>query len=393
MIHTVLLDLDDTLLVNSMDRFLPAYFQRLGAYLSDLVDPERMLAALMAGTGAMLANEHATRRLERVFGDVFYPQLGLDEDALRGHIEHFYTAIFPELQPLTEVYPGAKRFIEHLFAEDYEVVIATNPLFPRLAIEERLRWAEIPVEECDYAVVTSLENFHFTKSSPAYYTEILGLLGRPLSEAVMIGNEIANDLEPAELLGIPVFHLHEQPDPKYTGGGFQAAEEWLHSASSQVNLEVQRQPASLIYRLKGHLAALHTLAGHCHAQHWSKRPDAEEWAPIEILAHLADVEREVNLPRIQQFKHDAEPHITAFDTDLWAEQRNYIDYEPEAALVAVTNAREELIAQLQALDEADWQLIGTHSLLGPTTLAEMIHFAAEHDLLHLGQLRRTIGYP
>ncbi|MGD2162318.1 MAG: hypothetical protein PVG04_04440, partial [Anaerolineales bacterium] len=66
MIRTVLLDLDDTLLINSMDSFLPAYFQRLGAYLSDVADPDRMLAALMAGTQAMLANDDPSQRLERV---------------------------------------------------------------------------------------------------------------------------------------------------------------------------------------------------------------------------------------------------------------------------------------------------------------------------------------
>ncbi|MGD8730335.1 MAG: DinB family protein [Anaerolineales bacterium] len=393
MIRTVLLDLDDTLLINSMDSFLPAYFQRLGAYLSDVADPDRMLAALMAGTQAMLANDDPSQRLERVFGDIFYPQLGLDEHALQERIDHFYTQIFPELQPLTEVYPGAKQFVEHLFANEYEVVIATNPLFPRLAIEARLRWAEIPVEEWDFAVVTSLENFHFTKSTPAYFTEILGLLGRPLSEAVMIGNEIGNDLEPAELLGIPVFHLHNQPDRNYPGGDFLAAEEWLKNASDQVDTHAQREPESLIARLKGHLAALHTLSEHVESQQWRIRPEPEEWAPIEILAHLDDVERKVNLPRLQQFMDGPDPHLTAFDTDAWAAQRSYIDYEPEATLADFNGARKDLIAQLQKLDDAEWQLDGIHALLGPTTLAEVIHFAAEHDLIHLEQMRRTIGYP
>ncbi|MGD2057920.1 MAG: hypothetical protein PVI04_04245, partial [Anaerolineales bacterium] len=130
MIRTVLIDLDDTLLINSMDRFLPAYFQRLGNYLADIVEPDRMLPALMNGTRAMLANQDPTVKLERKFADLYYPELDLDEDTLGGRIHHFYSEIFPELRPLTEPYPGAREFIEYLFANDYEVVIATNPLFP-----------------------------------------------------------------------------------------------------------------------------------------------------------------------------------------------------------------------------------------------------------------------
>jgi FMN phosphatase YigB (HAD superfamily) len=393
MTRTVLLDLDDTLLINSMDQFLPAYFQRLGDYLSDVVESDRMLRALMAGTRAMLTNQDPTKRLEQVFGDVFYPRLKLDEDALRKRIEFFYTEIFPELALLTDQNPGAKRFVEHLFANDYEVVIATNPLFPRLAIEARLRWAKIPVDEFDYSIVTSLENFHFTKSTPAYYTEILGLLGRPMADAVMIGNEVANDLEPANLLGMPVFHLHNAPNEEYPGGDFEAAQTWLNGASDEVDVEAQRKPVSLIARLKGHLAAVRTLTDHCDRQSWRARPDSEEWAPIEILAHLTDVDREVNLPRVMKFIHESGPHLTAFDTDAWAQQRDYINYDPGSTLENFTQVRSAIIAQLENLDEDEWQLGAIHSLLGPTTLSEVMHFVAEHDLLHLAQLRQTIGYP
>ncbi len=50
MIRTILLDLDDTLLANSMDTFLPAYFQALGSHLAGIVDQGEMLNELIAGT-------------------------------------------------------------------------------------------------------------------------------------------------------------------------------------------------------------------------------------------------------------------------------------------------------------------------------------------------------
>ncbi|MDF1500697.1 MAG: DinB family protein [Anaerolineales bacterium] len=393
MIRTVLIDLDDTLLENSMDRFLPAYFQRLGDYLSDLVQPDRMLPALMAGTSAMLANQDPTSLLERKFADIFYPELGLDEAELRERVTSFYTEIFPELEPLTAVKPGARQFMRHLFASNYEVVIATNPLFPRLAIEARLRWAQVPVDEFDYSLVTSYENFHFTKPNPAYFTEILGLLGRSLSDALMIGNDISADLVPADQLGMPVFHLHAEPDGAYSGGDFEAAAKWLESAWDEANPGVQHDPEVILARLKGHLGALLTMAGRCDLELWRARPGADAWAPIEIVAHFADVEREVNLPRLQRFKRDNEPHLTAFDTDVWALERGYLNYPPETTLSNFIESRQRLIEELRAMDRGHWQRTGIHSLLGPTTLAEVMHIAAEHDLLHLAEMRRAIGFP
>ncbi len=393
MTHTVLIDLDDTLLQNSMERFLPAYFQRLGAYLSDVVDPDRMLSALMSGTRAMLADTDATTRLERKFADIFYPDLELDESELQESIHHFYTEIFPELEPLTSVKEGAREFIEHLFANDYEVVIATNPLFPGIAIEARLQWARIPVDEFEYSIVTSYEDFHFTKPDPAYLTEILGLLGRPLADAVMIGNDVAADLYPAHQLGLPVFHLHDQPVENYPGGDFEAAQEWLKHARGNFRPEAQREPESILARLKGHLAALLTLSNHCPPDTWQARPKPDEWSPIEIVAHFADVEKEVNLPRLKRFQMKDEPHLTAFDTDVWADERSYLTYDPEATISNFALSRSRLIDELKVLKPGDWERAGVHSLLGPTTLAEVMHFAAGHDLLHLAQMRQATGFP
>jgi FMN phosphatase YigB (HAD superfamily) len=393
MTRTVLIDLDDTLLINSMDRFLPAYFQRLGEYLSDVAEPERMLSALMEGTQAMLANQDPTVELERIFADIYYPQLDLNEDDLKESIHHFYSDIFPELASLTRPYPGARQFIETVFADGYEVVIATNPLFPRLAIEARLEWAQIPVSEFDYTLVTSYEQFHFTKPHLAYFTEILGLLGRSIKDAVMIGNDVAADLDPGHKLGMPVFHLHADPDPGYPGGDFQAAEAWLQDGWDEPDPVVSHKPAVVLARLQGYLSALLTLAKKTPRDRWAVRPEPDEWAPLEILAHLADVEREVNLPRLRRFQLEAEPHLTAFDTDIWAEQRSYIHYDPVSTLERFSQDRSQLIAQLQSMDEGAWEQLGFHSLLGPTPLVELMHFAAEHDLLHLGQMRRSIGFP
>ncbi len=73
MIRTLLLDLDDTLLENDVETFVPAYLQRLGAFLNDLAPAERLIPLLLHATRVMLENNDPEITLERVFAGNFYP--------------------------------------------------------------------------------------------------------------------------------------------------------------------------------------------------------------------------------------------------------------------------------------------------------------------------------
>ena len=209
MIKTILLDLDDTLLDNPIDRFLPAYLQRVAAYLANRIPPDRLLAELMRGTQAMLDNLDPTRTLEAAFAASFYPALGERPEELAPLFERFYQQDFPALRELTATRDGAQAFIDKLSEPGYEIVIATNPLFPRIAIEERLRWAGLPPAELPLELITTYEDSHFAKPRPEYYAEILGRMGRSPVEAVMAGDDPEGDLAPAKSLGMPVFHLFD----------------------------------------------------------------------------------------------------------------------------------------------------------------------------------------
>ena len=56
---TLLIDLDDTLLVNSMETFIPAYLTALGKQLADHTPPEQMAKTMMIATQRMFANTHS----------------------------------------------------------------------------------------------------------------------------------------------------------------------------------------------------------------------------------------------------------------------------------------------------------------------------------------------
>lgn len=229
---TLLLDLDDTLLHTNMGEFVPAYFQALSGYLKARVQPETMLPALMAGTNLMLASEDPGRTLQEVFETEFYPKLGIPKSDLIEEIDDFYDNVFPALRSVTQQRDGSLGLVNAAFAKGYRVVIATDPLFPRKATHHRIRWAGLDPERFD--LVSSFETFHFTKSHPAYYAEVLGRLGWPDGPVLMVGNDVDRDLRPAQKLGLAAYQVDGSSDSDHGDhsvgrGNLNDLRSWLES--------------------------------------------------------------------------------------------------------------------------------------------------------------------
>ena len=215
MINAILFDLDDTLLGNDMDDFIPAYFDMLGNYVAPRYPKEKFLPALLQGTEAMIANQNTAVSNREAFWHTFQQLTGLGIDDLEAYIQTFYEEQFPQLQPVAQYRPVAVDLVQACLDNGWQIVVATNPLFPRVAIEHRLEWAGVPVTQFPYALVTTYENMSATKPHPAYYRQILekiGLADAP-ETAVMIGNDWANDIEPAASLGMYTYWVTDRNMP------------------------------------------------------------------------------------------------------------------------------------------------------------------------------------
>ena len=112
-----------------------------------------------------------------------------------------------------------------------EVILATNPIFPKAATENRIRWAGLEPE--DFLLYTTYENSRYCKPNPKYFEEILRETGRRPEECVMVGNDASEDTT-AGALGIPVFLLtdclinRQGADlSAYPQGGFPELKEYL----------------------------------------------------------------------------------------------------------------------------------------------------------------------
>lgn len=207
MIEAILFDLDDTLLGNDIDTFLPPYFALISDYSQDLFETERIGEIILRSVDAVVQNrETAVSNLD-TFWQLFEQQTGLDPVEMLTFFEQFYRTQFPSLKKYTTRRPVATQLIQECFEQGLQVVIATNPLFPALAIEERLAWAGIPIDKFPYTLVTTMENMHTAKPNPAYYAEILTRIGVTPRAALMVGNSWENDIEPASSLGLQTYWI------------------------------------------------------------------------------------------------------------------------------------------------------------------------------------------
>ncbi|MBR5534255.1 MAG: HAD family hydrolase, partial [Ruminiclostridium sp.] len=126
---------------------------------------------------------------------------------VRNHIpvfEEFYANEFQKAQSVCGFSPESKEIVEKIKKAGYNVVLATNPIFPAIATQSRIRWAGLEPE--DFQLYTTYENSSYSKPNPKYYVEVLEKLGLDPKECLMVGNDVTED-GAAKALGMDVFFL------------------------------------------------------------------------------------------------------------------------------------------------------------------------------------------
>lgn len=201
---TILFDLDGTLLPMDQDLFTKTYFKELAIKLAPLgFDPQALAVNIWSGVAAMVKNDGSVTN-EEAFWQAFSHIYG---ETVRQYIpvfEEFYANEFQKAKKVCGFSPKSKELVEKLKEAGYQVVLATNPIFPAIATQSRIRWAGLEPE--DFLWYTTYENSSFSKPNPKYYEEIMGKLGLDPKTCLMVGNDVTED-GAAKALGMDVFFL------------------------------------------------------------------------------------------------------------------------------------------------------------------------------------------
>ncbi len=197
-ITTVLFDLDGTLLPMDEKKFVKAYFGELAKKGAEYgySDGEKLTAAVWKGTGAMVKNDGSEKNVDR-FWKVFSREMGPEALNLRPVFDRFYAEEFDRVKISVGENPLAKQAVRGLREKGYDVILATNPLFPATGVKTRLSWIGLTPE--DFLEVTSYEDYSFCKPNPAYFGQILEKTGKRPEECIMVGNDAVEDLASLEL--------------------------------------------------------------------------------------------------------------------------------------------------------------------------------------------------
>ena len=224
-ITTILFDLDGTLLPMDQDEFVKGYFKMLAAKLAPYgYEPQKLIESVWAGTRAMVMND-GSRTNEEAFWKKFAQIYGESVKKDIPLFEDFYANEFQKAKVFCGYNPEALRTVKNLKSAGYHVALATNPLFPAIATQSRIRWAGL--EPSDFEIYTTYENSTYCKPNLDYYREVLQKIGCRPEECLMVGNDVSEDMVKREL-GMQVFLLtdclinsEEKDISIYPRGGFE----------------------------------------------------------------------------------------------------------------------------------------------------------------------------
>lgn len=240
MIKNILFDLDGTLLPMDQDKFASGYFSRLVKKLAPLgYDPKKTVDGIWAGTAAMIKNNGDCTN-EQAFWNKFEEIFG--EKALKDKpvFDEYYRVEFQDVKNDCGFNTQSAKTVKKLKNDGFKLILATNPIFPAVATESRIKWAGL--DKDDFMLYTTYENSHYCKPNPDYYREITQKLSLDPAECLMVGNDAEEDTA-AEKLGIKVFLLTDCLINKkgrdisvYPHGGFKELTEYtdkIRAAASE----------------------------------------------------------------------------------------------------------------------------------------------------------------
>ncbi len=186
----ILFDLDCTLLQMNQDIFLKQYFNLVYMKAKELgYQPDEFLQTFSKAAYTIVKNDGRVTNEELFWKQMkkTYP----DVDRLKDVFYDFYLNEFNTISNIVQVQSISNEIIKELKKKGYFIILATNPLFPRICTEQRIRWANMNPDDFDY--ISTYENSTYCKPNHLYYEEIFEKLNLKMEGSIMVGNDVEDD--------------------------------------------------------------------------------------------------------------------------------------------------------------------------------------------------------
>jgi len=189
--NTVLFDLDGTLLPINGEAFEAIYFKGLSSYFLDKYEPKEFIKLIWTATKAMVMDT-SSKTNEEAFMESLQSLVKEDITWMQERFNQFYLNEFDQIRVAVTPNISIQKAVKLLKEKGYRLVIATNPMFPKIAIEKRIEWTGCDRDDFEY--VTSFEKNHYCKPQLKFYEEVVSDCGLNPNECLMVGNDINEDM-------------------------------------------------------------------------------------------------------------------------------------------------------------------------------------------------------
>ncbi len=197
MIKAIFFDLDGTLLPMDLNEFISLYLGLLAKYVEPYgYDKKKIVDVLVKGTELMTANDGKKTNYD-VFWEYFYSIFGEDKKKDLPVFESFYATEFKKTILSTKPNKYAAEIIDFCKKHFEKTILATNPFFPKVAVETRLSFINLNYDDFDF--VTSYENSSCCKPNLMYFRWLLDKFNLKPEEVIMFGNDTNDDASISQL--------------------------------------------------------------------------------------------------------------------------------------------------------------------------------------------------
>jgi len=192
-IKGLLLDLDGTLVDIKVSFFLDTMMESMVDYFIALLDPETFRRGLIGSIDELISSPRSSGETNQDgFYDAFFRLTGLSPEAAQQGFDAYYRDVFPGFSEYGSYVDGALDLIESAHERGFALALATNPIFPRAAVLERMSWGNLSPDP--FTFIAALENTRACKPQIEFFTAVADALDLHPEQCLMVGNDVAHDL-------------------------------------------------------------------------------------------------------------------------------------------------------------------------------------------------------
>ena len=397
MIRAIVLDLDAALLDSQGGSLFTQSMKLIGSTLNGTIQPDLFVNHALAARQFAAQNSDPRVTFEEIFFKELHRRSDISAGSLVPTFQRFYENGLVQLRSLVTLHRAAAELLDWSTAAQQTVILSSDPLAG--AYMSLCGTADLlkPSSSNGMKIIGKL---HFSPPTPQYFTELVAHLDIDFEETLLVGRNWEDGIGAAAGIGMKTFWLTESANSLPANGaspdGQGTLHDLLHLARDEMWL-TQLKPHEKNWQnctsgLLGTLAAMDSLLRESEPELLVTQPADDVWSVRDTICHLRDHETEIDQARLRLVLDEDEPFISATSYDPMQHAHEYTEQDIREAFSAYVEQRMRTIQMIDVVPQAAWERRARHSIFGPTTFGELVKFMAEHDRIHLSQMRETLQF-